>query len=145
MMRPAIDKHTFANAAEMRKHYAEVHKRLYGPASNGRSPVVKREGKPLWVGLKVDRVLSVVADFYHIQMADLLMGKTAALTNVRYVSMYLAYHVGRKSIRHISKVMGYHFNTVLEGVQKLQFRRKCDAVLNAQVNELAIRLKALPL
>ena len=29
LMRPAVDNRVFANADEMRKHYAEVHKRIY--------------------------------------------------------------------------------------------------------------------
>lgn len=138
-MRPPPDNHTFANAAEMRAHYAAVHKRIYGEISKKPRKVI---GKSIvWKGVQVEAIISLVANFYRISAIDIRKSKTQSVVRIRYVVMYLAYRVARKPLRNIGNAMGFTLNTVHEGARKIQDRRLHDAVLNSEINALTLEIE----
>lgn len=140
LMRPPVDNHIFASSAEMRKHYKEVHDRIYcGPKEQEKIDPIK----PAWMGVKVEVVISMVADFYKISENDLLLSKMPSICLKRYVAMFVAHHYGKKSFRKIGKVMGYHLNTVYEGISKIQNKRLHNPFLHAEINHLRAKIESM--
>jgi len=137
LIRVPPDTHTFANAAEMRAHYAAVHKRIYGDITKEAPKPTKIIGKKI----SVDSVMTITSVFYRVPIQDILIGRNPLLIRIRYIAMYLSYHVARKPMRHIGKVMGYQINTVFEGVRKIKERRVRDAILNSELNVLTRRIE----
>jgi chromosomal replication initiation ATPase DnaA len=139
LVRPLPDAHTFTSAAEMRAHYADVRKRIYGEPKKQEFKCVEVMNR----SIPVEVILSEVAAFYCVSLADILVGKTSALVTIRYVSMYLACRVGKKPLRHVCKVMNFHVNTVYDGISKIQERLSHDAMLNSQLKALTSRIDQL--
>lgn len=138
---PPADNHIFSSSAEMKQHYKEVHDRIYCAPKFQE----KIKPRPVWLGIQVEVVISMVANFYRISKTDLLLSKMPNIVCIRYVAMYLAYHVGKKPLRKISKAMGYHLNTVCEGINKIKNKRLHNPLLHSEINALRARLESLPL
>lgn len=127
----------------MKAHYAEVHKRLYdGPQREKEKPRYV-DGKLIWKGVSVETVITLVAKFYKVSEIDIREGKVSALVRVRYTTMYLAYYTAKKTMRHVGRIMGFHLNTVCEGIRKIGDRRLHDAILNGEINALRAQIEEL--
>jgi len=140
MIRSLPDTHTFTSAAEMREHYAAVRKRIYGISQKQKIECIDKSSR----SIPFDIIISLVADFYLVSLADIISGKTSVLVRIRYITMYLACRVGKKPLRHVCKIMRVHFNTVYDGIKKIQERRHHDAVLNSELDALTARIEQLP-
>lgn len=152
LMKPLPDNHVFANAAEMRAHYANVHKRLYDRPQT--EPQEQRIEKPVWKDVPVEQVMALVAAFYKVSVFDLCEGSqqihpgrptraNVGLVRVRHIAMFLAHNYSKTTMRQIGHVMGYQLNTVYEGVRKIKDRRLHDAVLYSETNTLIAQIEEL--
>lgn len=145
MMQPLVDPRAWMTEAELKAHYAEIRKRLYG-CPNKEVPEPQKLPKPVWKGgISVQSIIMLVAAYYKITKMDILEGKTAGLVRVRYITMFLGYHCGKKSMRHIAREMNMHLNSVCEGIGKIIRRREYDAMLDSEMNALRAQIEELGL
>jgi chromosomal replication initiation ATPase DnaA len=142
MMKPPIDSYHFTSTAALREHYAAVHKRIY-PEQQKQKEDLKSERKPVWHGVSVQEVISLVAEFYKTTISELLQGRVSGLVRVGYVTYFLAYYTGRRPLRHIASVMHCHLNTVSDGIKKISDRRQRDATLDSEMVALRAQIEEL--
>lgn len=143
LMKPPADEYKFKSTADLKAHYAAVHKRIYG-APEREKPEERVLPKHLvWKGVSVESVIDHVARFYKISKTDLVESKSSAHVKVRHIAMYLAYYSGKKTLRHIGNRMHLHLNTVAGGIQKIMDRIKTDPYLNAEIKALKAQIEEI--
>lgn len=143
MMKPLED-HPWQSTAELKAHYAAVHKRLFDRPRREEPPQTKYE-KKVFFGIATEKVLEMTAAFYKTSKREVMHGSHSGLVRVRHITFYLAYYIGKKNLRHIAKVMECHLNTVSSGIQRVMGdRRRHDATMVSEMQVLTNQLEALP-
>lgn len=143
LMKPQVDEYEFKSAADLKAHYAAIHKRLYGAPEREKPEDRVLPKHQVWKGVSVESIIDLVARFYKISTTDLLESKGASYVKVRHTAMYLAYYCGKKTLRHIGNHMDLHLNTVSEGVRKIMERRKNDLFLDREIIALKAQIEEI--
>jgi len=145
-----IDKYSnysFKNAQELKDHYERVRKRLFKPEQEIKNIVenksVLRDREKYKKRIRIATIVAIVSYFYKTTDRDVLVGKTTQSVRYRYITMYLAYHVGGWSIADISNSMNYKQTTVYHGVLKIRDHRKVDVMLDSDLKAISLRVEKL--
>lgn len=170
-MQPLKDRE-WKSAAELLEHYAEVHKRIYGPnvrvlkkpqptviikvdpatipkvvakkvfvrksreKTKQRSNFKVRDFSENHKEFRIEKVISVVCNYFQISENELLLGTTSRLVRCRHIAFYLSNRICEKPLKTIGVVMGYGLQTVYEGCRKVVFARLRDGVFNVSINTM---------
>jgi hypothetical protein len=91
--------------------------------------------------IRIRDIQDTVCEHYGVELADLLSARrTKNLAVIRHAAYYLSKTLTPRSLPDIGRRFGRDHTTILYGVRKIEFGRRVDAQLSADLRAISLKL-----